>query len=63
MADVVVAKRVDRYLVVENLIGSVDMCRYWMENVVISDHIPFALKIEKGTINPGFSFMIFYDLH
>lgn len=40
-----VAKRIDRFLIHENLYSGLDYCCSWVENVHISNHMPIMLKM------------------
>jgi len=47
-----VAKRIDRFLVSENLVDSFFQIRQWVGSGGASDHFPIFLEIRKGPNNP-----------
>ena len=44
---VAMTKRLDQFLLVEYLLGTVNTCKSWIENVAISAHKPIILPLEK----------------
>jgi hypothetical protein len=44
-----ISKRLDRFLIHEDLLGSFDKCRSWTINSVISYHNPICLQLEESS--------------
>ena len=50
------AKRLDRFLLVEYLLGATNFCNSWVESVSIFDHLLIVLCLEKDSLIPHYPF-------
>jgi len=51
-----VAKRLDRFLLTEQLVGKVDKYRVWHEHSIISDHVPVCLQLDVESHDSHYPF-------